>query len=163
VSVAEQAGDALALMDRLGIEAADLVGHSLGATIALEVALTAPERVRSVVLMEPLLLFALTPESAQFVAETAAVAVPRYAQGDRAGAVDAWLSGAFGEGFREILECALPGAFEQAARDADAAFGVEMPSLQAWPRGPDDVGAVTVPALSVVNEGAAWPGFRETH
>lgn len=163
VTVAEQADDCLMLMDLLGIEAADLVGHSFGATIALEVALTAPERVRGLVLMEPLLVFALRPETAQFVADTAAVALPRYHAGDAAGAVEAWLNGAFGPGFREPLERALPGAFEQAVRDADAAFAIEVPSLPAWPRGPEALRRVTAPALSVVNEGATWPGFRETH
>jgi pimeloyl-ACP methyl ester carboxylesterase len=163
VSVAEQAGDVIALMDGLGIETAHLVGHSFGATIALEVALVAQERVRSLVLMEPLLMFALAPKTARYVAETAAAAFPLYETGDRAGAVDAWLSGAFGPGYREILERALPGAFAQAARDADTAFGIEVPSLREWPRGPDDLRTITVRALSVVNEGAAWPGFRETH
>ena len=163
VSLAEQAADAVALLDALGIERADLVGHSLGANVALEVALRSPARVRSLVLMEPLLLFALTPESAQFVAQAAELAFPLYHGGDRAGALDAWLSGAFGPGFRPILERALPGAFDQAVEDADTAFAVEVPSLQTWERGPEDLRAITLPALSIVNDGAAWPGFRETH
>ena len=89
--------------------------------------------------MEPLLLFALSPATARFVADTAAVAMPLFAAGDRAAAVDAWLTGAFGPGFRETLDRALPGAFEQAVRDSGAAFGVEVPSLQEWTRGPDDL------------------------
>jgi pimeloyl-ACP methyl ester carboxylesterase len=38
-------------MDALWVDAADLVGHSFGATVALELALTVPERVRSLVVM----------------------------------------------------------------------------------------------------------------
>lgn len=163
VSIAEQADDVVSLMDHLGIDTADLVGHSLGATIALEVALTAPDRVRSLVAMEPLLLFALSPGAAQFVADTAAVAMPLFAAGDWAGAVDHWLTGAFGPGFRETLDGALPGAFEQAVRDAGTAFGVEVPSVQAWNRGAEDMSRLTTPTLSVVNQGSKWPGFRETH
>jgi len=44
---------ALALMDTLGISDAVLVGHSMGAAVAGEVALTAPDRVRGLVLMAP--------------------------------------------------------------------------------------------------------------
>lgn len=162
-SVAEQAGDALALLDELEIDRADLVGHSFGANVSIELARSAPERVRSLVLLEPLLLFALASATAEYVAQAAEAAYPRYERGDRAGALDAWLSGAFGPGYHEIFERALPGAFEQAVRDADAPFAVEVPSLQTWPRGPEDLRGIAVPALSVVNQGAAWPGFRETH
>jgi 3-oxoadipate enol-lactonase len=162
-SVAEQAGDALLLLDALEIDRADLVGHSFGFNVAIELALGAPGRVRGLVLLEPLLLFALAPDTAQYVVQAAEAAYPRYERGDRAGAVDAWLSGAFGPGYRQLLERALPGAFEQSVRDADAPFAVEVPSLQTWPRGPEDLRGIVVPALSVVNQGAAWPGFRETH
>ena len=44
-------GDLLALLDHLAIDRAALVGASLGGGIALEVALTAPERVRALVLV----------------------------------------------------------------------------------------------------------------
>ena len=163
VSVADQAADALAVLDELGIDHADLVGHSFGANVAIELALSAPERVRSLALLEPLLLFALDPDTARFVTQTAEVAYPRFEHGDRADAVDAWLYGAFGRGYAQILEYALPGAFEQAVRDADAPFAIEVPSLQSWPRGPEDLRHIAVPTLSVVNDGATWPGFRETH
>src|SRR5215216_6173270 len=43
----------IALMDELGLEKTDLVGHSLGGRVALEVVLHAPERFDRVVLMTP--------------------------------------------------------------------------------------------------------------
>ena len=42
----------------LGDEPVDLIGHSFGATVALRLALEAPERVRSMVLIEPVLFAA---------------------------------------------------------------------------------------------------------
>lgn len=50
------AGDVLSLLDALGEEQADLVGASLGGLVALEVAALAPDRVRSLALLAPLLL-----------------------------------------------------------------------------------------------------------
>jgi pimeloyl-ACP methyl ester carboxylesterase len=47
------AHDLSALMDALGIERADLLGHSYGADIALHFALLFPERARSLTLVEP--------------------------------------------------------------------------------------------------------------
>jgi pimeloyl-ACP methyl ester carboxylesterase len=44
---------ALALLDELGLERVDLIGHSLGGRVALEVVMHAPERFRRVVLMTP--------------------------------------------------------------------------------------------------------------
>lgn len=45
------ADDALTLMDHLGIKAAHVVGHSMGGSIALELAVKHPERVRSLSLL----------------------------------------------------------------------------------------------------------------
>jgi pimeloyl-ACP methyl ester carboxylesterase len=50
-SVEEMAAFVLALMDRLDVATAVLAGHSMGGLIALEVARTAPQRVRALVLI----------------------------------------------------------------------------------------------------------------
>ena len=49
-TVAVMAHDALALMDRLGVARADIVGHSLGGAIAQYIAIHAPDRVGRLVL-----------------------------------------------------------------------------------------------------------------
>lgn len=51
ISVERLAGDVVALMDAQGWRAAHLVGHSLGALVALETAAAAPARVLSLALM----------------------------------------------------------------------------------------------------------------
>jgi pimeloyl-ACP methyl ester carboxylesterase len=47
---ADMAGDALGLLDALGVEQADVLGYSLGGAIAQELALAAPDRVRGLIL-----------------------------------------------------------------------------------------------------------------
>jgi pimeloyl-ACP methyl ester carboxylesterase len=47
----------VSLMDTLGIQRADLIGNSMGGRISLEVAMTTPERVRSLTLLCPAVAF----------------------------------------------------------------------------------------------------------
>lgn len=162
VSMAELAIDVVALLDILGIDRADLVGHSFGGCVALEVARMRPERVRRLALLEPPLGFTLSEPTLAVLLATAGQAMPRFAAGDYAGAVAVWLDGAFGPGWQGPLERAIPGAVAQATNDAAAAFGVEVPALQAWPFGPPDLAAIRVPMLSIAHEDA-WAGFVEVH
>jgi pimeloyl-ACP methyl ester carboxylesterase len=50
---ADQAGDAIAIMDALGIDRAMLVGHSFGGVIAMHAAVLHPGRIEAVVLSDP--------------------------------------------------------------------------------------------------------------
>ena len=52
-ALADLVADTLAVLDHAGIEHAHVVGHGLGGATAWELALTAPERVRSLTLIEP--------------------------------------------------------------------------------------------------------------
>jgi pimeloyl-ACP methyl ester carboxylesterase len=49
---AQLTADLLALLDALGIERCDLLGHSMGGMVALRAALSAPARIASLVLMD---------------------------------------------------------------------------------------------------------------
>ena len=51
LTVEQMADDALALLTCQGWDSAHVVGHSLGGPVALELALSAPERVRSLALL----------------------------------------------------------------------------------------------------------------
>jgi pimeloyl-ACP methyl ester carboxylesterase len=140
-------GHCLALSGALGIGRAHLVGHSSSANIALQLALDAPEAVGSVALLEPALQ--AVPSRAAVAGSVLVPAMERYRAGDRAAAVDIWMTGVCGPGWREVLERALPGAFDQPVADADTFFAQELPAVREWSFGAAEVARVTQPALAV--------------
>ncbi len=104
-----------------------------------------------------------TELQAAFVRDFVEPAVGRYRAGDRAGAVDTFLRGVFGSGYRQALERGLPGAFERAVAEADAFFGQELPALQRWSFTAAEAARVTQPALAVLgaNTEPTFPERRE--
>jgi pimeloyl-ACP methyl ester carboxylesterase len=157
LSVGEDAATCTRLMDHVGWEAAHIVGHSYGGLVALQLALDAPERVRSVVLLEPATRGISSSE--QVVAALAPV-VAAYRSGDKAGAVDAFLRHVCGDGYRPVLERVIPDAFREALDHADLFFQAEMPAVQSWSFGPRDAERVTQPVLNVLGAQSA-PRFVE--
>jgi pimeloyl-ACP methyl ester carboxylesterase len=158
VSIGQQAAHCRALMRHLDIEQAHVVGHSSSANMALQLALDAPEAVRSLALLEPALLAVPTgtygPE-----------AVERYRAGDKAGAVETWMRGVCGPAYAEVLERTIPGALEEAVADADTFFGQELPAVRAWSFGPEEAARVTQPALAVLGAETrqVTPVFDQRH
>src|SRR3954469_20558246 len=49
ITPAALASDVVALLDHLGLDRADVIGHSMGGAVAMELAVSAPDRVRRVV------------------------------------------------------------------------------------------------------------------
>ncbi len=148
ISVPDQAAHCRALLGQLGIERAHLVGHSAGASVALQLALDAPDVVRSLAALEPAMVAspAVTAGQPAFIV----AAVERYAAGDRAAAVDEFMRGVCGADYRAWIERALPpGAFEQAVVDADHFFRQELPVLGAWRFGAQEAARIEVPVLVV--------------
>lgn len=66
-SVAEHADDAAALLDALGAEPAIVIGRSYGGTVAADLAIRHPERVRAIVLLEPDAPPAMAPAAAAWI------------------------------------------------------------------------------------------------
>jgi 3-oxoadipate enol-lactonase len=153
-SIEDQARDALRPVAALGIERLHVVGHSYGAVTALQLALQEPERVHSVVLLEPPLAVAGDSEAGAMFAPLFEL----YRSGNARGAVDAFMSSMGGTGWQTDLEQSLPGAPEQAFRDAATFFEVEVPALQAWRFGPEQGGRIAQPVLHVLGS-ASGPIF----
>ncbi|RUW84644.1 alpha/beta fold hydrolase, partial [Mesorhizobium sp. M8A.F.Ca.ET.059.01.1.1] len=68
--LADYADQAVRLLDHLGLDKVSVVGHSMGALVAQELALRAPERVRRIVSLNA--VFRRPPELAKAVQERAA-------------------------------------------------------------------------------------------
>ena len=145
------------LMRQLGITRAHIVGHSSSVSVALQLALDAPEAVHTLTLMEAARPAAPTDAERQFGTDVALPAAQRYHAGDKAAAVDIFFRGVFGPGYRAALDHGLPGAFEQAVADADAFFAQEIPALQQWPFTEDDAHRIPQPVLAVL--GTASPAL----
>jgi pimeloyl-ACP methyl ester carboxylesterase len=156
-SVAIQAQDAVGLLDHLAADRAHVVGHSLGGTIALELAARHPARVASLVLLEPMLL--MTPAGAAF-AHVLAPLTERYEAGDAEGGVHGFLALVGDRNWRAIIDQAVPGGIAQAVKDAATFFETEVPGVPSWTFGPEQAAAITCPVLSVLGSNCS-PMFVE--
>jgi 3-oxoadipate enol-lactonase len=159
-SVEEQAAHARGLLERLGIERAHVVGHSAGASIALQLALDAPEAVYSLAVLDP----AIASSPADGPAKLPAFiirALEEHEAGDTAWAVDTFMSGVAGREYRAMIEARLPtGAFEQAVADAHYLFRHELPALWDWSFTRKEASQIQQPTL-VVAGALSGPIFEQ--
>lgn len=160
-TIGQQAADARALLEHLGITRAHVVGHSYGGAIAIQLSLDAPDVVGSLALLEPAVV-AFTPSAGAFQEEIGPI-FAKYQSGDREGAVAGFLAYVLGPEYRKLLEkFLLPGAFKQAVADCDTTFGVELEALQQWSFTAEDAARIRQPVLSLVGE-ESGPLFEEAH
>jgi pimeloyl-ACP methyl ester carboxylesterase len=147
-----QAADGVALLDHLGVDRAHLVGHSEGAMIALVLAASYPDRVRSLALLEPL------PSSGWLAAGDFAdlpailgpafeAMVGRYQAGDVVGAYDS-LFEPTGLDWRAAAAAAGPGVVDQGLKDAATFVEGEASALVGWNYGVEQAAVIDSPVLS---------------
>lgn len=146
-------GDLTALLDRLAIERADLVGLSMGSQIALEMAVHHPERVRRLILAGPWLVdFPYTADWKGLWASIAAVG----ARGDRDAARRIWIErGPFGSALENR---ALSDDLRAMVNDYS---GWHFENVRHNPYRPvsERLDGIAAPALVVAGE-RDWPDFR---
>ena len=146
-TIREHAQDARSLLEHLGIARAHVVAHSGGGPIAVQVAIDAPDLVRSMVLLEPALQSAAMAASFD---EFIAPLVEMHRGGDSSKAVHLWMRSTGGSNWRTELERRLPGVGERAIADAAGTFDGDLAAMRWWDF--DAVGASTMrqPVLYMV-------------
>lgn len=158
VSIEDQSRDCAALLRGLGIARVHVVGHSYGGVIALQLALDAPEMVHSLALLEPALIL-LVP-SGQAMMQQMTPVVEMYQRGDKEQAVEAFMKGISRPNAPQILDEAIPGAYQDAITMGDMFFATEMPALQGWSFGVQQGGRIRQPVLFVIGD-ESIPPFGE--
>jgi pimeloyl-ACP methyl ester carboxylesterase len=161
VTIEAAAGDCLALLSFLGVPRAHVVGHSYGANVALQTALSAPDVVRTLSVLEAGLFVG---ESAPLYREALLQTRERFRAIGAKEAVDEFM-GMRWPAYREQLDRVLPGAFEQAVADAATFFESDLPGGLDWPFDEADARRIAQPALVVLGEESVTlhPRFAETY
>jgi pimeloyl-ACP methyl ester carboxylesterase len=150
ITMAGQADCCLALMRHLGFARAHLVGHSVGACIALQVALQEPNSVASLALLEPPVMSATSDPSPALAVLRATAA--RWREGDVAGAMDAFMRGIVDPDYERVLDRILGTWREDALKGTDAFFQTDQPALQAWRFDKPEAARVWRPAILFLGE-----------
>jgi len=161
VSAERQAADCAGVLRWLGLQRAHIVGHSFGGCVALQLALDAPQLVRTLALLEPALFVGA---SAQSYRESLLRSTERYRIEGAGVVMEEFLHARWPAYSRAALEQVLPGGFEQALRDAPTTFEMDI-GLTDWTFGEDEARRITQPALVVLGGGspALHPRFEETY
>lgn len=148
VTIGRHVDDALAVLDHLGIDRAHVVGHSGSGVMALQLALDAPDRVRSLVLEEPA-IHSIDPELQARSREAVAFPLERARAGDPASGVEVWMRGGISRTWRTDLARSVPGGPQQTIEDA-AAFLAEAEPVVEWRFPHERVAAMAQPVLYVL-------------
>jgi pimeloyl-ACP methyl ester carboxylesterase len=152
--VADHSADAAALLEALEATPAVLIGRSYGGGVALHLAMTRPELVRALVLLEPGVL-GLSDEGTRAIEELTTRVLAEVDIHGPGFAAEALLRDVLGD---EVWD-SLPAEVQDAFRDNSQAALAELrgKDLQVQP---GDLAAVTQPVLVVGGEDSP-PGFRQ--
>ncbi len=156
----QQAADAVALLDRVGIRSAHLVGHSYGGSVALQIAQQYPDRVATLALLEPAIP-ALTPMDPQLM-QGVMRAVELHGKGDARGAIIEFANVVAPGAWDELTAQGATAMQNQGIADAATFFNVELPALGQWQFSAADIARIRVPVIVVLG-GRSVAGAKATH
>lgn len=142
-SVERDAVDCRLLLAELGVDAAHVVGLSYSGAVALQLAVTAPDCVRSLCLVEP-----PPVHLTEFRTAILELIGQSRTQGTAA-ALDQFMTALTGPDWRGDLERHVPGGVAQMDRDADTFFATDLPALLSWRFAKEDAEPIDRPVLYV--------------
>jgi pimeloyl-ACP methyl ester carboxylesterase len=145
-TVADEASDCRSLLAALDVAPTHVVGASYSAAIALTLASTAPEMVRTLTVAEPPPLG--VPSTAEFVAANTRLAESFRGRGPSA-ALDELLAVLSGPDWRRRWERDHPGWVDAMERDAATFFASDLPALLSWRFDEEEAARVRCPVLYV--------------
>ena len=153
-SIKDQAADARALLNALGISRAHIVGHSFGGMVTLQFAQEYPSVAHSIVVMEPPVFNPDAPTSpfAQLVAT--------YNAGDKIAAMSTFSQMSYGPDWR-TLASRVPGGPPQVEKDVDTVFQSEVPSMTSWRFGAAEGARITMPAIYITGGGRHGASLKQ--
>jgi pimeloyl-ACP methyl ester carboxylesterase len=151
-TVHEQANDARALLEHVGVSQAHVVAHSGGGPIAVQLTLDSPEMVRSLVLFEPALQDAAM--AAAFNVQLTPL-IEMHRSGNSAKAVHLWMRFVAGSDWRATLDEHIPGVGDQAIQDAAGTFDYDLEALRDWDFAAVGASRIGQPVLHIVGSRTA--------
>jgi pimeloyl-ACP methyl ester carboxylesterase len=150
--VQEQASDARALLEHVGVSQAHVVAHSGGGPIAVQLTLDSPGTVRSLVLFEPALQDAAM--AAAFNVQLTPL-IEMHRSGNSAKAVHLWMRSAAGSDWRATLDEHIRGVGGQAIQDAAGTFEYDLEALRHWDFAAVGASRIGQPVLHIVGSRTA--------
>lgn len=153
-TMASDAADCRALMARLGLGSAHVVGASYSAAVALALATADPAAVRTLSLVEPPPVG--VPAAAELRAANHRLLGSCAAHGPVV-ALDELMTMLAGPAWRELSERDLPGSVAAMERDAATFFDSDVHALLAWELDDDAASGIRCPVLHVGgSESGPW-------
>jgi pimeloyl-ACP methyl ester carboxylesterase len=161
ITAEQQAADCAGLLRHLKIERANVVGHSFGGCVALQLAFDSAELVRSLALLEPALFVGA---SAPAYRESLLQSRQRYRAEGASAVMEEFLRARWPQYSRAALEQVIPGGFEHAVADAPTTFEMDI-GLTDWTFGKDEAQRISQPSLVVLGGDSPklHPRFQETY
>ena len=124
--------DCRGILDFLNIKKAHIIGHSIGGTIALQLASSYPDYIKSLILLEPAITGYNEFTNEQVIQEFQPI-IQKYDKGEKNEAIDIFMKTAIGTNYKEIIANVLPSnSFELAVVDAKTFFHEEIPAMKSW-------------------------------
>lgn len=145
LTFAGEAATFRAFITQLGLDRVHVVGHSASACMAIEIALSAADRVQSVALLEPALMAVPSPPEVPHALEL-------FRSGQTAEAVETFLLGTCGPANGAVLDRNLPGTRARAVANAPTFFAHELPALRQWSFDGGRARGLRAPVLAVLGE-----------